>query len=183
MTESKKIDSAENMIVSSKVLANLFSVTERRIRQLTEEGIVIRIKKGKYALMKSVQNYIYSLKIEKDGSIVETETKLDIEREDALYKKAKRELAEIDLQLKRNEVHLSQDVEKVMNDMLSNFRGKLLNLAPKISPQLVGKGLVETQDIIKANVIEALEELSNYNPMMFYNDEMIEGDGESEEDK
>ena len=51
--------------------------------------------------------------------------------EKARHEKAKRELAELELQKRRNEVHDAADVELVMTDMLTNLRNQLLGLPLK----------------------------------------------------
>ena len=44
-TESAKITDIDRMTVSVGVMANIFSLSERRVRQMAEEGIVVRAAK------------------------------------------------------------------------------------------------------------------------------------------
>jgi hypothetical protein len=45
--------------------------------------------------------------------------------EEALWTRARRQKAELELQIMRGELHRSDDAKRVMNDMLGAFRGKL----------------------------------------------------------
>ena len=54
--EVKKLTNIENVTVSSTVLANLFGVTTRRIRQFENEGIIKKVARGKYSLQENIKN-------------------------------------------------------------------------------------------------------------------------------
>ncbi|WP_058953171.1 hypothetical protein [Clostridium tyrobutyricum] len=192
---NKKIDSVDTVTVSSSVLADLFGLTERRVRQLAEEGIIVKVKRGRYDLSTSVRNYVIHLKTNNDLKEDKTKKELDIEVENALLTKAKREKVELELAAMRGDMHFSSDVERVMNDMLANFRAKLLSLPTKIAPLLINIGEVgDIQDVIRSNILEVLNELSNYDPESFYNskhveivdsdsEDIVEGDAVVEEEK
>ena len=47
-TDSAKVTNIDSITVSAAVLGDLFGVTDRRIRQMAEEGIVARAAKGRY---------------------------------------------------------------------------------------------------------------------------------------
>ena len=56
-----------------------------------------------------------------------------------------------------------------MNDMLGAFRARILSIPSKFSPQLVGlTEIPPIKVVLKQAVHEALEELSDYDPMVFY---------------
>lgn len=66
-------------------------------------------------------------------------------------------------------------MEIVLTEMLANFKAKLLSIPTKIAPEIVGyseTSLVE--DILKREMYETLEELSEYNPEDFKSDKYIE---------
>ena len=54
----KKIESVEQVTVSSTVLSNLFGITTRRIRQLENEGVIKKVARGKYNLQENIKSYI-----------------------------------------------------------------------------------------------------------------------------
>lgn len=172
---NKKIDTVDAVTVSSSVLADLFGLTERRVRQLAEEGIIAKVKRGRYDLSTSVRSYIIHLKTNNDLKEDKIKKEIDIDTENALLIKAKREKAELELAAMRGDMHFSSDVERVMNDMLSNFRAKLLSMPTKIAPFLMNMNQIGgIQDVIRSNILEVLNELSNYDPESFYNSKHIE---------
>lgn len=172
---NKKIDTVDAVTVSSSVLADLFGLTERRVRQLAEEGIIAKVKRGRYDLSTSVRSYIIHLKTNNDLKEDKIKKEIDIDIENALLTKAKREKAELELAAMRGDMHFSSDVERVMNDMLSNFRAKLLSMPTKIAPFLMNMNQIGgIQDVIRSNILEVLNELSNYDPESFYNSKHIE---------
>lgn len=174
---SQKVDSVDNVTVSGGVLADLFSLTDRRIRQLADEGIIVRVKKGRYDLVSSVKNYIIHIKTNNDLKDNKSDVEIDLERERALHEKVKRAKSEIELAAMRGEMHHSSDVERVMNDMLGNFRAKILAMPSKLAPLLVARNeLAIIQQLIKKECNETLEELAAYDASLFYNDKYIDLD-------
>ena len=123
--ESKKIESVDNVTVSSTVLANLFGLTTRRIRQLENEGVITKVARGKYNLQENIKNYITFIKASADLKENKTEDgKIDYDEEHALLERRKREKIELELAAMRGTMHRAEDVERVMTDMLSNFKAK-----------------------------------------------------------
>lgn len=62
-----------------------------------------------------------------------------LEYEKWLHEKAKREKAEIELAHIKKEMHRSDEVEKVVNNMLMSFRSKVLSIPSKTAAMLVNK--------------------------------------------
>ena len=173
--EIKKLTNIENVTVSSTVLANLFGVSTRRIRQFENEGIIKKVARGKYSLQENIKNYLTYIQatsnLKNDTNVNE---EVDYDAEHALLEKRKREKIELELAEMRGEMHKSSDVERVMNDMLSNFRSKILALPSKIAPQLITLTTIsDFQDILQKEMINILHELSNYDPEKFYSEEYI----------
>ena len=61
-TDSTKVTDIDSLTVSAAVLGGIFGVTDRRVRQMAEEGIIVRAAKGRYNLVESLKNYILSFK-------------------------------------------------------------------------------------------------------------------------
>lgn len=172
---TKKIESVDSVTVASSVLADLFGLTDRRVRQLADEEIIVRVKRGRYDLSSSVRNYILHLKTNNDLKEDKTEKEIDYDKEHALLERARREKVELELAAMRGTMHFSEDVERVMNDMLANFRSKLLSLPTRVSPLLVCKdNVVDIQEVLHKQILEVLQELSNYDPEKFYNEKYID---------
>ncbi|ENZ33478.1 hypothetical protein [Clostridium butyricum] len=172
----KKIDNVEQVTVSSTVLSNLFGLTTRRIRQLENEGVIQKIARGKYSLQDNIKSYITYIKASADLKENKTEEgKIDYDEEHALLERRKREKMELELAAMRGTMHYSEDVERVMNDMLSNFKAKILALPSRAAPRLITLSTIaDIQEVLQNEVLDALNEMSQYNPNDFYSDEYVD---------
>lgn len=159
-----------DFIVSSKQISQIFGVSDARIRQLTKENAIVRVSHGKYDLRKSIQAYVAHLENKRDDVI-------DKAKEEALWTKARKEKTELQVQVMKAELHRSVDVERVMNEMLGNFRGKLLAFPSKVASRVAGKtDLTEIRDVLKSGINEAMSELAEYDAKAFYSDDVVEED-------
>lgn len=144
---------------SSAELAKLLNITDRRIRQLADNGILTRQIEGDFILPEAIEDY-YAYKYQ-------TEETVDFMAEKALHEKAKRELAELELSRRRNEVHSSEDVELVMTDMLTNLRSQLLGVSAKMAATLANRDKDYIEYVLSEEIQSRLSELSEYRPTMF----------------
>jgi len=178
---SKKINDVSAITVSSKVLSEIIGVSERRVRQLGEEGIFVRAAKGRYKLAESIKNYILTLKLASDSNNIPIEdNELDLEQEKAKKERVNRLIEELKLAKMKGEVHSSKDVENVMTDMLSSFKSRLMNLPAKVSLILTQRDTGFINDYMTNEVLNILSELKDYNPEDFYGDDYIDLDSEPE---
>lgn len=141
-----------------KTVARLLGLTERRVRQLKDEGVLTEQRPGYYELEQAIHQYIQYLRDRQPN-----DEALDYYDEKAKLTKAKREGEEYDLALKRKELHQSEEIRLVMSSMLSNFKARMVAIPAKISP-IAAKTKDETVifELIKNNIDEALEELSDF---------------------
>lgn len=155
-------------LYTAAVVAQWLDISDRRVRQLRQKGVLEEARPGLYNLKDCVHRYIEYLK--KDGSAEEA---VDYNAERAKLARAKREKEELELELKRRGVLQAADVEKVMVEMLLRFRQKIRNIPVKQSPALA----VETDQMeiflaLKRATDEALEELADFDGLL---EEMEEG--------
>ena len=68
MSEDRNVTNISAVTVNATVLSELLGVSDRRVRQLAEEGILIRASKGRYKLAESMKNYILTLRIANQDS-------------------------------------------------------------------------------------------------------------------
>ena len=80
-------------LYTSKVVADWLGLTERRVRQLRDEGIIEEHSPGLYDLRATTRRYIAFLR---SGSLADERARLT---------KAKREAAEMENDLRRGELH------------------------------------------------------------------------------
>jgi phage terminase Nu1 subunit (DNA packaging protein) len=173
MADKLTKEDLSDISVNAGVLEELFGVGDRMIRYLVEQGVVEKVSRGKYGLMKSVKNYITTIKVASQGKI-ESEGELDLDEERAKHEHVKRQITEIKLQLIRGETHKAEDVEAVMTDMFQKFKAKMESMPAKLAKKLEGEERIEIQKILKSEIEGALNELAAYNPENFYSDEHID---------
>lgn len=170
------------MNVNQKELANILGITSRRVRQLREEGFFSFAENGKkYNLEKCVQEYIdYKVKAETN-----TGTSIDREKEQAEHEQIKKNISKLKLRKLKKELHEASDVELFLNEMLINFRNRLLSIPNKVAVQILGEEDINIIiQILLKEITESLEELSEYDPdkinreKSYYLDEAYEEDDE-----
>lgn len=171
------LDKLDVTIVNSVTLGSIWGVTDRRVRQLKDEGVISEVTRGKYDLAECTRRYCNFLRQAADANANQKEIKLNYDQEHALHEKIKREKAELQLQVMKGELHRSEDVELVMTDMLTRVKTKLLGLPSKMAQMVAGmKDSVKIQGLLQRQVEEALNELSDYQPDLFINDSVVSGD-------
>lgn len=170
---AKKMDA---VVVNTQAVAKMFGVTDRRVRQFVEEGIIERVGHGRFNVIDTVYKYVTHLRMANDQLSEEDVTEL-YDYEKYLHEKAKREKAEIELAHLKGTMHSANEVENVMNNMLASFRAKMLALPTKVAPSLLGlEEISDIEKLIESQVHEALFELADYDPKMFMEVEEVEDD-------
>ena len=141
---------------TTNVVADWLALTPRRVRQLRDESVLIEKAPGLYELQSSVARYITYLR---KGS---GNTNLTDER--AMLTRAKREAADMENEVRRGNLHSTEDIEKGLATMCLNIRGRLSTLPAKLSGELaqMGGDRAGIFDKLKGAIGEALEDLSGY---------------------
>lgn len=142
-------------LYTSKVVAAWLGLSERRVRQLRDEGIIEERRPGLYDLQATVLKYI---NYQRAGS----GTNLNDER--AMLTKAKREAAEMENKLREGSLIETADIEPRLKNTFLIFRSRILALPAKLSPKLATMGgqQAEIFDILRDELEEALSVLSDY---------------------
>ena len=158
----------QGMIYSRKIIAQVLGISEKRVRQLTEDGVIDEFSQGHYKLLPAVQGYISYLR----SLISDDDQSSDYNQEKARLTRIKREDAELDLQVKRNELHHAHIVEFIVTNSILTFKAKMETLPYKVLPQLMAipEGNDKSErilDVLNKNTAEALTELAAYNPEDF----------------
>lgn len=175
MADNKKMMDAGEVIVSTKVIADILDVTPRRVGQLCEEGILEKVKTGSFKLVPTIRNYIHFLKTKNDVASVTNNVEEEFNKEHTLLEKAKREKAELEVALMKGTVHASEDVEREMIKMLAAFRARVLAIPSKIAPKAgVTDDVAAIEAMLRDEVYNALKELSDYDPKTFKHETYID---------
>lgn len=155
------------VVVNTQAVAKMFGVTDRRVRQFVEEGIIERVGHGRFNVIDTVFKYVTHLRMSND-QLDESDVTESLEYEKYLHEKAKREKAEIELSHIKGQMHSASEVEKVMNNMLASFRAKMLALPTKVAPSLIARDdISQIEQLIEVQIHEALSELADYDPRLF----------------
>ena len=142
-------------LYTSKVVAQWLCLTERRVRQLRDEGVIEEVRPGLYDLKATVARYI---------TYVGGNGKQSLSNERMLLTAEKRKAAEMDNELRRGALHQAEDIEQGIKTVFLNARSRFLTLPAKLSPTLatLGGDREAIFDEIKNAIDEALEELSDH---------------------
>jgi len=166
-------------VVTTAEISEILGVSKRRIQQFADEGALVRLNRGYYDLPASITKFI---EYQVAKNIPSDEIDKDVEQ--ALWTRAKKEKTQLEVQIIKGELHRSEDVKRIMNDMLMAFRQRSLSLPTKVAPQLIMvEDIQAIKDILKISVIELLTELKDYDPAVFYEiskDKMFLDDEEEE---
>lgn len=157
-------------LCTDKVVADWLGLTPKRVKQLRDEGVLTEKTPGLYNLRSSVLRYV---------NYIRTGNRADLNSERALLTKAKREAADMENQLRRGELHRTEDYELGIKTLCLNVRSRLLTLPAKLAPALAAMEGDQGRifDELKRSVDEALEELSDYRTVLA----KLDGDEEESE--
>lgn len=159
---------------TAAAVARRLDMTERNVRLLRDKGVLTEYKPGLYDLQTVTVQYINFLRKKNP----EAEDKVDYNTERAKLVRAKRESEELELQVRKNELHTTEDIEKALTDMLVNFRTKLMAIPAKLSPIMAKKkDQTEIFKLMKAAIDETLEELADFDKICKEDKEDKENEG------
>lgn len=180
----EKVDDISQVTVSSKVLSNIIGVSDRRIRQLAEEGVLTKSSQGRYLLGESLHGYILMLKIENDAKSIDYSDgdAPDLEEEKAYHERAKRFMSELRLKKMKGELHEANDIRLVMTDMLAKFKAKALGIPSKVAPILENKDKTFIMSYMRTEISTLLIDLADYSPKDFYGEEFMDMNDDEEDE-
>ena len=139
--------------VTQKNLAQALGLTPARINQLIDEQIVVRdefSRAGRVMLFESLRNFFLSKKQDEGTSFWKERT---------LHEKAKREMAELKLKERQGELYEASTVERVLTELLTDFKNKMLGLGHKVAPSCEMKSAAQICQQIDSEVENYLQEL------------------------
>ena len=156
-------DELMNMTVTQAFMGKVLGLSQGRISQLLDEGILIRDEESRQVrLVESLRSYYLSKNATGDG--------VNFWKERGLHEKAKRELAELKLSERKGELYESATVERVLSELFINFRNRLQGMGHKLAGRLEGLTAAQISDIIDFEIEDNLEELSTGSKELSYED-------------
>ncbi|SES66017.1 hypothetical protein [Paracoccus homiensis] len=162
-------------------IAKLFNLTERRVQQLSKEGVIPKTAQGRYELVPAVQGYVRYLQERALGQ-QPAEGAIDYHAEKARKTRAEADLAEMDAALRRGELIEAAMVGSSWQAVMREIQSKLLGQTPaRIASLVIGERAEGTiKKIIRAELVAVLEAASTADV-----DALVQGarDGGSEADR
>lgn len=149
-------------LYTAQTVAKFLNLSDRRVRQLRDEGVFQEVRPGLYHLVGTTHRYIDYLR----GDTQE-EGRISYHEERAKLVRVKRENEELNLKVRKNELHEGTVIEKILGELFANFRARLMSIPSKVSPILATKkNKTEIYRILSDAVEEALMELSNFDAIL-----------------
>lgn len=140
------------------VIARLLDLTERRVQQLSREGVIPRGERGRYDLVGSVRGYVRYLR---DQAARAQDGVADFGAERARLIKAKADLAEMDAAQRRGDLLPATGVEEAWIAVLGRLRARLLVLPDRLAPLVHEETTIAgARALIRRTVAETLTELA-----------------------
>jgi phage terminase Nu1 subunit (DNA packaging protein) len=157
---SKVLESATK--VSVQVIARLLMISERRVQQLANEGVIPRTETRRYNLEESVQAYIQFLQGKNVGRGMADE-QIDFHEEKARLTKIQADKAQLELDEMARSLVKAEDVSREWYNAVTDCKGRLLSIPSKAAPIVAAETSAGAcKKIIDDLVYEALEELGSY---------------------
>lgn len=143
---------------SIAVIAKLLDLSERRVQQLSREGVIPKATRGQYDLVGAVQGYVRYLR---DQAVKAQAGAPDYASERARFIRARADLAEMEAEEKRGALIAAEDAEGAWIAVLALLRTRLLALPDRLAPRLhADASPAGVRDRMRAALREALEELA-----------------------
>jgi phage terminase Nu1 subunit (DNA packaging protein) len=140
------------------VIAKLLDLSERRVQQLSREGVIPKAERGQYDLVGSVRGYVRYLR---DQATKAQTGAPDYAAERARFIRARADLAEMEAEQRRGTLIAAEDAEAAWIAVLALLRTRLLGLPDRLAPLIHAEtSLPVTRDLIRGAIREALDELA-----------------------
>jgi len=142
--------------ITLKDLAELFDLTDRRIQQLADEGIIKKSKRGEYELFPSIQGYIHFLKSAANG------TSSGLAEQRLRQAKAKADREELELKALTGDLVDKTDAIAAWGEAVQMMKTMLLSIPAKVAQSVrVAKSDAEAQRLIEERIKKALNTIAN----------------------
>lgn len=148
--------------VSTTELACVLGITGRRIRQLAEDGQMVKLAQGRFNLCDSVQRYI---KAQNKDTQSEEDRKFEKTRRtaDVTLKMSKAQVAKMEMQELQGKMHRSEDVAAMTEDLIYTIRGALIALPGRLAVDVAATSTAaEAAEVIRKEVHKVMRELAAY---------------------
>ncbi len=141
-------------------IAKLLMLTDRRVQQLTAEGVIPKAERGRYELAPAVQGYIRFLQERVAGNASQVGD-IGYHREKARKIKFEADIAEIEAAKRRGDAIDAAEVKRAWQLILGEVRANLLNNTPaRIAALVIGRDEAEIKRIVREEIGLAMKAAS-----------------------
>ena len=133
-------------------IAKLLLISERRVQQLTKEGVIPKADRGRYELAPAVQGYIRYLadrNLKVDGKEI-----IDFNAERARKLRAEADIAELEAARKRSEVATVSQVQRSVENAFAEVRANMRNIPSRLATQIVGE---MNETVLKEKMLDEID--------------------------
>ena len=150
--------------VTTTELALILGITGRRVHQLTQDGVLTTVSRGKFVLSDAVQAYIGSIS---RGGLTkeEAEEAKKIERvkakAEATLKTSKAKIAQAEAKELSGQMHRSEDVAAMTAELIYTIRGALMALPSRVAINAAAlSDPAEVAEYMRGEVNQIAEEIA-----------------------
>ncbi|ACI97514.1 terminase small subunit, Nu1 [Rhodospirillum centenum] len=140
------------------VIAKLLDLSERRVQQLSREGVIPKAERGAYDLVGAVRGYVRYLRDlaqRAQGGVA------DLPTERTRLVKAKADLAELDAQQRRGDLVPVAETALAWAAVTARLRARLITLPDKLAPLVHdAANPAAVRVLLRSAIVEALAELA-----------------------
>ena len=145
-------------------IAKLLLLSDRRVQQLTKEGVIPKAERGRYELAPAVQGYIRYLQ---ERSLRSDASPIDYHIEKARLTKAQADLAEIEAAKARNEVAPVAQVAQAWASFCAETRVRARNIPERVVSSLVGcTDEREIKAVLMREIDQVLTDMADADPLI-----------------
>jgi phage terminase Nu1 subunit (DNA packaging protein) len=158
---------AGNPTYPVNVIAKLMKLTERRVQQLSREGVIPKAEHGRYELAPAVQGYIGYLQERVAPRPQDDDpNRVDYHAEKARLTKSQADMAEMEAAKMRGALVDADQMKEALDLVIAEVRANLLNNAPtRIAARAKSeKKEASIKAIAKEEISAALRKLSTTDP-------------------
>lgn len=159
-----KVDENGREMLSSEEVARIIGKDQRTVQNLAKQEILTCEKIGRknlydlHVVIKEYCDYLTKLTKRKISSMEDEKM-----AEDIRIKRAKADMAELELQELKGSLHAAEDVEEMTTDLVLVIRSSFLALPGKVASELAElQNASEVSERLKAEIFDILKDLSNY---------------------
>lgn len=150
-------------------IAKLLMLTDRRVQQLTKEGVIPKAERGRYELAPAVQGYIRYLQ---ERSLRSDQSPIDYHVEKARLTKNQADIAEVEAAKARGDVADIEVIARAWANICAESRIRFRNIPARVVSALVGEtDERKIKDVLMAELDQVLEGMADFDATVHEEDE------------